>query len=149
MSMGCGYLRARFDVESAYRNVALHTGDRCSFGISWRGHRSLIPLHAWLPQDKFHRVVSLLADWLWKRHYKNKALESFIGPLATLQYACKVAPQGRTFLRRMIIRYLPSVMITTQFGLTWSSTWISPGGRIACYIGYGAIWERESFVGSL
>ena len=56
-------------------------------------------LQARLPQEKFDGIVALLEEWLLKRHCKRKELESLIG---NLQHACNVAPQGRTFLRRMI-----------------------------------------------
>ena len=56
-------------------------------------------LLARLPQDKFDRITALLEDWSQKRWCKRKELESLIGHL---QHACKVVPQGRSFLRRMI-----------------------------------------------
>ena len=56
-------------------------------------------LLARLPQDKFDRITALLKDWSQKRWCKRKELESLIGHL---QHACKVVPQGRSFLRRMI-----------------------------------------------
>ena len=56
-------------------------------------------LQARLPQDKFDRMSALLEDWSQKRWCKRKELESLIGHL---QHACKVVPQGRSFLRRMI-----------------------------------------------
>ena len=58
-----------------------------------------IKLQARLPKDKFDLIASLLAFWSNKRHCTRKELESLIGHL---QHACKVIPQGRTFLRRMI-----------------------------------------------
>ena len=56
-------------------------------------------LQARLPKDKFDRTTSLLEEWSLKRSCKRKDLESLIGHL---QHACKVVPQGRSFLRRMI-----------------------------------------------
>ena len=56
-------------------------------------------LQAHFPQDKFDRMTALLEDWSQKRWCKRKELESLIGHL---QHACKVVPQGRSFLRRMI-----------------------------------------------
>ena len=52
-----------------------------------------------LPKDAFDRITALLEAWLHKRFCKRKDLESLIGHL---QHACKVVPQGRSFLRRMI-----------------------------------------------
>ena len=191
MSLGRGTLMAKFDVASAYRNVAIHPDDRPLLGMQWRGHyfvdlvlpfglRSApfiftaiadlvewilvhnydvtflrhylddfltlgppsspvchtnlqtcvrlckqlgLPLHpdklegpatrltilgieldsetlqARLPAEKRDRIVTLLDEWSAKRFCRRRELESLIGHL---HHACKVAPQGRTFLRRMI-----------------------------------------------
>ena len=56
-------------------------------------------LQARLPKDKFDCITSQLDDWLPKKHYKQKELESLIGHL---HHACKVVPLGRTFQHRMI-----------------------------------------------
>ena len=56
-------------------------------------------LQARLPKDKFDKITALLEAWSHKRFCKRKDLESLIGHL---QHACKVVPQGRSFLRRMI-----------------------------------------------
>ena len=55
-------------------------------------------LQARLPTEKRDRIVALLEEWSTKRFCKRRELESLIGHL---YHACKVAPQGRTFLRRM------------------------------------------------
>ena len=58
-----------------------------------------IKLQARFPQDKFQRIYSLLEVWSQKKYCKRKELDS---PIGNLQHACKVAPRGRTSLRRMI-----------------------------------------------
>lgn len=58
-----------------------------------------IKLQARLPKEKFDLIMSLLMAWSHKRYCIRKDLESLIG---YLQHACRVIPQGRTFLRRMI-----------------------------------------------
>ena len=58
-----------------------------------------IALLARLPKDKFDCIAALLESWSLKRYCTRKELESLIG---NLQHACKVIPQSRTFLRRMI-----------------------------------------------
>ena len=56
-------------------------------------------LQARLPAEKRDRIVTLLDEWSARRFCRRRELESLIGHL---HHACKVAPQGRTFLRRMI-----------------------------------------------
>ena len=191
MKYGRGTPMAKFDIESAYHNVPVHSDDQLLFGMKWRGEHFVdlalpfglrsapfifssiadllewilkynygvnfllhslddfhtlgppnspicqntidtcvrlfgewgIPLHpqklewpstcmtvlgieldsltlqARLPREKFDRIAALLETWSAKKHSTRKELESLIG---NLQHACKVIPQGRTFLRRMI-----------------------------------------------
>ena len=191
MARGRGTLMAKFDVASAYRNVAVHPQDRPLLGMVWRGkyyvdmalpfglrsapyiftaiadlvqwmlthnygvdflrhylddfltlgppaspvcYNNLqaciqlcskigLPLHpeklegpstclsilgieldsttmqARLPAEKRERIIALLGTWSGKRFCRRRELESLIGHL---HHACKIAPQGRTFLRRMI-----------------------------------------------
>ena len=35
---GQGALMAKFDVETAYRNIAVHADDRYLLGLKWRDH---------------------------------------------------------------------------------------------------------------
>ncbi|KAL9961224.1 hypothetical protein ACROYT_G030129 [Oculina patagonica] len=56
-------------------------------------------LQARLPSDKRDTIIALLEEWSTKRFCRRREQESLIGHL---HRACKVAPQGRTFLRRMI-----------------------------------------------
>ena len=191
MARGRGTLMAKFDVASAFCNVAVHPQDRPLLGMVWRGkyyvdmalpfglrsapyiftaiadlvqwmlthnygvdflrhylddfltlgppaspvcYNNLqvciqlcskigLPLHpeklegpstclsilgieldsttmqARLPAEKRERIIALLGTWSGKRFCRRRELESLIGHL---HHACKIAPQGRTFLRRMI-----------------------------------------------
>ena len=56
-------------------------------------------LQARLPAEKRERMIALLGTCSGKRFCKRRELESLIG---YLHHVCKIAPQGRTFLRRMI-----------------------------------------------
>ena len=56
-------------------------------------------MQARLPQDKLVRLVQELALWQDKKSCTRKELEHLIG---VLQFACKVIPQGRPFVRRLI-----------------------------------------------
>ena len=58
-----------------------------------------LTLQAHLPQDKLDRITALLEVWSQKRWCRRNDLESLI---AHLQHACKVVPQGRSFLSRMM-----------------------------------------------
>ena len=51
------------------------------------------------PQLTRDRIVTLSDEWSAKRFCKRHELEPLIGHL---HHACKIAPQGRSFLRRMI-----------------------------------------------
>ena len=64
-------------------------------GIELVSHR----LQARLPAEKRDRIVALLEKWSTKRFCLRRELKSLIGHL---HHACKVDPQERTFLRRMI-----------------------------------------------
>ena len=59
-----------------------------------------IRLQARLPTDKRERIVTLLKSWSGKRFCRRRELESLI---SHLHHACKIAPQGRTFLRRILL----------------------------------------------
>ena len=56
-------------------------------------------LQARLLAEKRDRIVTLLDEWSGKCFCRRRKPESLIGHL---HHACKVAPQGRTFLRWMI-----------------------------------------------
>lgn len=65
------------------------------FGIKLDSEKLL----AHLPAAKRDRIVALLEEWSIKWFCKHRELELLIDHL---HHVCKVAPQGRTFLRRMI-----------------------------------------------
>ena len=52
-----------------------------------------------LPDEKLHRLKTLLQDWDAKKTCQRKQLESLIG---LLTHACKVVRPGRSFLRRLL-----------------------------------------------
>ena len=52
-----------------------------------------------LPQEKLHRLQSLLESWKDKKVCERRELESLVG---VLHHACKAVRSGRSFLRRMI-----------------------------------------------
>lgn len=56
-------------------------------------------MQARLPQDKLDRLGQELAQWQDKKSCTRRELEHLVG---LLQFACKVVPQGRPFVRRLI-----------------------------------------------
>ena len=52
-----------------------------------------------LPPEKLLRLQQEVAKWVARKSCTRKELESLLG---TLQFACRVIPAGRSFLRRMI-----------------------------------------------
>ena len=42
---GPGALTAKFDIESAYRNIAIHPLDRHLLGLKWRNDTFILPYH--------------------------------------------------------------------------------------------------------
>ena len=56
-------------------------------------------MQARLPADKLSRLQRELTSWQAKKSCTRNELEHLIG---VLQFACRVVPQGRPFLRRMI-----------------------------------------------
>ena len=94
-----------------------------------------LTLQARPPRDKFERTVALPESWSVKPHCSKKELESLIG---TLHHACKVLPQGHTFIRWMI--NLPSafwcgdhpIRLNQEFHLDlswWREFFVSWDGR--------------------
>ena len=51
-----------------------------------------------LPERKLWELQELTQDWLGRRSYSKRDLQSLVGKL---QHACKVVHPGRSFLRRM------------------------------------------------
>ena len=130
-------------------------------------------LQARLPKDKFDNTTALLEQWSHKRSCKRKDLESLIGHL---QHACKVVPQGRSFLRRMINllcafrREDHPIRLNREFflDLTWwrelFRSWngcsflqypqwaplpdFEVSSDASGALGYGALFQRQWFSGS-
>ena len=106
-------------------------------------------LQAQLPKDKFDRITAILEVWSYKCFRKQKDLESLIGHL---QHACKVVPQGQSFLHQMINLLCPFYHHSPQPGvlsrpklvdrvlqiLEWlqfpSVSTMSPSARLPCLI---------------
>ena len=52
-----------------------------------------------LPEEKLHRLRTLLQEWGARKSCQRRQLESLIG---LLNHACKVVRPGRSFLRRLL-----------------------------------------------
>ena len=100
LSLGRGSLLAKFDGESTHRHVPVHSNDHNLLGMKWQAKYFIdLALPFGLRRTVFDRIAVLLESWSLKQHCKRKELESLIGHF---QHACKVIPQGRTFLQWMI-----------------------------------------------
>ena len=69
---GQGALMAKFDVEAAYRNIAIHPSDRFLLGMKWRSkiHVDLaLPFHLRSAPYIFNCVAELV-EWILVNNYK-------------------------------------------------------------------------------
>ena len=65
---------AKFDVESAYRNVPVHSDDRYLLGIKWRGNYFIdlpLPFGLRSAPSIFSSIVDLL-EWILRHNYGVK-----------------------------------------------------------------------------
>jgi len=87
-----GALKAKFDVESTYRNIPVHPDDRFLLGMRWHGIILGIELDsvnqvACLPEDKLLTLRELIHSWMPRRWCRKWELESLNGHL---HHAAKV-----------------------------------------------------------
>ena len=82
---GKGALMAKFDVESAYRNIAIHPSDRFLLGIKWRSkfYADLaIPFGLLRPPYSFSCVAELV-EWKHVNNYKVPDLLYYLDDFVT------------------------------------------------------------------
>ena len=100
-------------------------------------------MQACLPSDKLSRLSQELEIWQSKKSCTRKELEHLIG---VLQFACKVVPQGRPFVRRMIdllcVAQKPfhHIRLNKEFksDLLWWSTYVETWNGISL-LGLGSL----------
>ena len=73
----------------------------------------------------------------WNRHCSRKELESLIG---TLHHGCKVIPQGRTFIRRMINLLSTFRRDNHPIRLNQEFSWTFLGGVSSSFLGMDLIF---------
>ena len=86
MSLGRGSLLAKFDVESAYRNVPVHSDDRYLLGMKWRA-KYFIDLALPFGLRSAPYIFSSLADlleWILKHNYGINFLLHYLDDFHTL-----------------------------------------------------------------
>ena len=84
MSYGQGTLMTKFDAESAYRNVPVHSDDRYLLGMKWRGNYFIaLTLPFGLHLHIFSSTEDLL-EWILKHNYGVKFLSRYLDDFHTL-----------------------------------------------------------------
>ena len=74
---GSGALMAKFDVEAAYRNIAVHPDDRFLFGMKWRGKYFVdlaLPFGLRSAPFIFNSVTDMVEWILLHRHHLSDLL---------------------------------------------------------------------------
>ena len=105
---GPGALMAKFDIESAYRNIAIHPSDSHLLGLKWRNAYYIdlaLPFMLRAAPAIFNSVAELV-EWILVHNYTvqpaNVVLKRFSILIGRLHHTCIVVWPGRTFLCRMI-----------------------------------------------
>ena len=86
MSLGRGTLMAKFDVESAYRNVPVHPEDRYLLGMKWQGNYFIdmaLPFGLRSAPFIFSSFADLL-EWILKHNYGLNFLLHYLDDFYTL-----------------------------------------------------------------
>ena len=86
MSYGQGTLMTKFDAESAYRNVPVHSDDRYLLGMKWRGNYFItltLPFGLHSALFIFSSTEDLLG-WILKHNYGVKFLLRYLDDFHTL-----------------------------------------------------------------
>ena len=86
MSFGQGTLLARFDVESAYRNIPVHPEDRYLLGMKWQGNYFIdmaLPFGLRSAPFTFSYVADLL-EWILRHNYGLNFLLHYLDDFYTL-----------------------------------------------------------------
>ena len=79
-SFGGGALMAKFDVESAYRNIPVHPADRALLGMKWRGQYYVdlvLPFGLRLAPYIFNSVAESV-EWILVNAYELLALLHYL-----------------------------------------------------------------------
>ena len=86
---------AKLGISMAPEKIVLPTTCLVFLGIEIDSASQILRL----PQEKLDKLKQVLHQWVGKKTWKRKELESLIGYLS---HACKVVRPGRSFLRHMI-----------------------------------------------
>ena len=86
MTLGRGTLMAKFDVASAYRNVAIHPEDRPLLGMKWRGQYFVdMALPFGLRSAPFiFTAIADLVEWILVHNYGVDFLRHYLDDFLTL-----------------------------------------------------------------
>ena len=111
MSYGQGTLMTKFDAESAYRNVPVHSDDHYLLGMKWRGNYFIaLTLPFGLHLHIFSSTEDLL-EWILKHNYGVKFLLRYLDDFHTLgppQLTCLPEQPGFVHSASWGLGYPPS-----------------------------------------
>lgn len=83
---GTGALMAKFDVEAAYRNIAIHPTDRYLLGMKWRGYYYVdltLPFGLRSAPYIFNSVASMV-EWILLNNYQVSDLVHYLDDFITV-----------------------------------------------------------------
>ena len=86
MTLGRGTLMAKFDVASAYRNVAIHLDDRPLLGMKWRGQYfvDLVLPFGLCSAPFIFTAIADLVEWILVQNYNVTFLRHYLDDFLTL-----------------------------------------------------------------
>ena len=105
MALGPGALMAKFDVGSAYRNVAMRPGERYSFGMRWRDLFFVdLALTFGLRSAPFifNSIGDQLVEWILKVNYSVRYLLHYLDDFLSLGPAGSSACADRITIARSV-----------------------------------------------
>ena len=151
-SYGLGALIAKFDVEAAYRNIAVHPSDRYLLGMRWRKHYYVdlaVPFGLRSAPYIFNSVADMV-EWILLHAHNVSALlhylDDFItaGPLDTNQCAENLAT-SIAVCRSLGLPLHPDkcIGLSTRLG---GSGGPSPIGQALCFTGAAAVVAESTLV---
>ena len=126
-SYGLGALIAKFDVEAAYRNIAVHPSNRYLLGMRWRKHYYVdlaLPLGLRSPPYIFNSVADMV-EWILLHTHNVSAL---------LHYLDDFISAGPPDTNQCVENLATSIAVCCSLGLPLHpDKCIGPSTRFSCF----------------